>query len=157
MDNPTVKRSTISLILPSSTMDSPIEQRKTFDPSSLFNGTKQSSLLQLNEQTNKHVFINEEQNLLPQDLNDTCIYWILYIIIRLICLTLLTCIIGIFIFVVIFYAIDIHWLEQPVINITPWWWWSNNNNSVANNNTNLTTFDSDMISTTQTINYDNEY
>ncbi|CAF1590111.1 unnamed protein product [Rotaria magnacalcarata] len=156
MENPTVKRSTISLILPSSTMDSSIEQTETFDPSSLFNGTKQSSLLRLNEQNNKHVFINGEQNLLSQDLNSTCIYWILYTIIRLIFMTLLTCIIGIFIFVLIFYAIDIHWLEQPIINITPWWWRSNNNN-VAKNNTNLTTFDSDMISTTQTINYDNEY
>ncbi len=52
-------RSTISLILPPSTMDSSIEQTKTFDPNLLFNGTKQSPLLQVNEQNNKHVFINE--------------------------------------------------------------------------------------------------
>ncbi|CAF1053561.1 unnamed protein product [Rotaria sordida] len=143
MENPLVKQPTVSLVLPPSMTESSIEQTKTFDD------TKKSSLIQFNEQENK-----EDENLLLEGSNDSCICWIFHKLIRLICMALFTCLIGMFIFTLIFYAFDIYWLEQPIINNSSWWWWFNDNN---NSNTNFTRFDSDMISITQTINYDDDY
>jgi hypothetical protein len=52
-------------------------------------------------------------------------------------------------FTFIFYAFDTYWLEQSIINNSSWW--------LDYNETNLTGFDYDMISITQTINYDDDY
>jgi hypothetical protein len=53
------------------------------------------------------------------------------------------------VFTLIFYAFDAYWLEQPTVNSSSWW--------LDYNDTNFTGFDYDMISATQTINYDDEY
>ncbi|CAF4387388.1 unnamed protein product [Rotaria sp. Silwood2] len=153
IENPSVKQPTVSLILPPSKTKSSIEQTTKFDTISSFDDTKKPSLVQFNEQKNKD-FIKKDQNLLLEEPNDSCICWILHKLIRLICVALFTCLIGMLIFTLIFYAFDIYWLEQPIINNSSWWWWFNDNN---NSNTNFTRFDSDMISLTQTVNYDDEY
>jgi hypothetical protein len=55
-----------------------------------------------------------------------------------------------FVFTLIFYAFDNYWLEQPIANNSLWWF--------NNNDTNFTGFDYDtIISTTQIIDYDDEY
>jgi Na+-transporting NADH:ubiquinone oxidoreductase subunit NqrB len=69
--------------------------------------------------------------------------------IQLICITLLACFIGIFAFTLIFYAFDNYWLEQSITNHSFWWL---NNNAI-----NFTGFDYDMISTTEIIDYGDEY
>lgn len=83
--------------------------------------------------------------------DQSCICWTIREIIQLIYITLFGCLIGILAFIVIFYTFDIYWNEQPIINNSSWWW--------LDNNTNFTEFDYNMISitTTTTMNYDDEY
>ncbi|CAF3438931.1 unnamed protein product [Rotaria sp. Silwood1] len=73
--------------------------------------------------------VKRNQNLVLDESNDSCICSILHILIRLICMALFTCIIGMFIFTLIFYAFDIYWLEQPIINNSSSWFDENNNQS----------------------------
>jgi hypothetical protein len=54
-----------------------------------------------------------------------------------------------FAFTLIFYAFDVYWLEQRIVNNSLWW--------LGNNDMNFTEFDYDTISTTQMIDYDDEY
>ncbi len=68
----------------------------------------------------------------------------------MICVALFACLIAMFAFTLIFYAFDVYWLEQPIVNNSLWWFDNTNN-------TNFTGFDYDMISTRQTVNYDDEY
>jgi hypothetical protein len=82
--------------------------------------------------------------------NQSCICWAIREIIQLIGISLLACFIAMFVFTLIFYAFDNYWLEQPIANNSLWWF--------NNNNTNFTGFDYDtIISTTQIIDYDDEY
>ncbi len=54
-----------------------------------------------------------------------------------------------FVLTLIFYAFDAYWLEQSIVNNSSWW--------LDNNDTNFTGYDYDMISTTEMIDYDDEY
>ena len=57
--------------------------------------------------------------------------------IQLICILLLACFIGTFIFTLIYNAFDNYWLEHPMTNYSFWWY--------NNNDTNFTEFDYDPI------------
>jgi hypothetical protein len=54
-----------------------------------------------------------------------------------------------FAFTLIFYAFDVYWLEQPILNNSLWW--------LDHNDTNFTRIDYDTIRATQLIDYDDEY
>lgn len=99
------------------------------------------------------MLLYREQHSSLKDLNNSCKYWTLHMIIRLICIALFTCIIGMFVFTLIFFTFDVYWFQLPIINHTAWWLSSSNNKST---NTNFTRFDSDVLRITP-INYDDDY
>jgi hypothetical protein len=88
-----------------------------------------------------------DQNIVLKENEYSCICWT----IQLICVALFACLIGMFVFTLIFCVFDIYWLEQSIMNNSSWWWW------LDNNGTNFTDINYDIISITQTINYDDEY
>ncbi|CAF0712074.1 unnamed protein product [Adineta steineri] len=99
-----VKRPTVSLILPAPT---------TSDTIVSIDDTKQSSLNELE---------NKDQNSVIEVNDYSCICWIVWKMIELISIALFTCLIGMFIFTILFCVFDTYWLEQPVINNSSWWW-----------------------------------
>ncbi|CAF0729248.1 unnamed protein product [Adineta steineri] len=113
MEGPQVKRPTVSLILPAPT---------TLDTIVSIDDTKQSTI---NELENKY----EDQNSVIEVDDYSCICWIVRKIIELISIALFTCLIGMFIFTILFCVFDTYWLEQPVINNSSWSWWFDNDNN----------------------------
>jgi len=97
----------------------------------------------------KRFSIYRDYSFVSEEKDQSCICWTVREIIQLICFALFACLIAIFAFTLIFYAFDIYWLEQPILNNSLWW--------LDNNDMNFTEFDYDTISTTQMIDYDDQY
>lgn len=157
-----MSRPTVSLILPVSTTGSSNEQMITLDTVVSIDDTKRSSSsMESIEQKNKY-FKQEKiyqikislfssyrvYKLVYKKKDQSCVCWIVREIIQIICVALFASLIAMFAFTLIFYAFDIYWLEQPIMNNSLWWFY---------NNTNFTDFDYDIVGTTHTINYDDEY